>query len=192
VSLDLSTLVMADSVPLLVRKSISQAQLLHSTQEVERAVDQMAVQLTVELQDQDPLLISVLQGGLVLAGMLLQRMVFPLQTGSVSVSSYGADTQAGDLEVVDVQCPEVNGKIVLLVDDVLDQGRTISTLVSWFLSKGARQVLVAVLVEKQVQRSIVVHADFVGLKVVDKFLMGFGMDHAGYGRNLPGIYAIGT
>lgn len=181
----------SSTVPLSVQRAYSRAQLEVSATQVDAAVDQIAVRITVALQDQNPVLLTVLQGGLVFSGMLMRRLVFPLEQGYVHVGRYGQQTSGQALNWHGHQHPELAGRCVLIVDDILDEGITLNALLAWAREEGAADVRVAVLVEKQVPRQTTIDATrYVALECSDRFLIGCGMDFQGYGRNLPGIYAI--
>jgi hypoxanthine phosphoribosyltransferase len=178
-------------VPLSVQRAYSQARLEVSAEDVDAAVDRIAVRITVALQDKNPVLLTVLQGGLVFSGMLMRRLVFPLEQGYVHVGRYGQQTSGQKLNWHGHQHPELAGRCVLIVDDILDEGITLNALVAWARDEGAADVQVAVLVEKQVSRQTTISAAcYVALDCPDSFLIGCGMDFQGYGRNLPGIYAL--
>lgn len=179
----------SDSVPANVRRILAGLETVFSPDEVERAVDQMAVRMTVALQNVDPIVITVLHGGSVVAGMLQRRLVFPCQFGYVHVNSYGDGTAPGPLQWHGVDVPDLSGRTVVFVDDILDMGQTLGELVYWAQNQGAVQVLRAVLVQREQGREAN-RAEFTGFVVGDGFLLGCGMDYAGYGRNLPGIYRL--
>ena len=190
--MNLDSLPFADSVPKEVSRGFSQAELLHSADEVTRAIDRMAVAITATLQDQNPVVLSVLQGGLYLTGQLMARLVMPLQQGYVHVGRYADAQEGGELHWHGSAHPDLRGRNVLLVDDVLDHGVTLRRLLDWLGEQEVAQAYSAVVVEKQgdLLPSGRPEPDFVGLICPDRFLFGCGMDFHGYGRNLPGLYAL--
>ena len=188
---NVSDITYPEHVPMAVRRALNGAEVLHDATAVERAVDRLAVRMTADLQDDDPVIVAVLQGGLVLSGMLMRRLVFPLEQAYVHVGRYGDASSGGELTFKGVSAPELAGRTVVLVDDILDRGRTLEYLLSWANEQGAGKVLSAVLVVKDLSTPIArPEADYVALHCPDRFLVGSGMDYAGYGRNLPGIYAV--
>lgn len=180
------------TVPPEVLAARRRADEVFSAQSVRRAVDQLAVRMTLNLAERNPLLISVLEGGLPFTGALLQRLDFPLQTGHVHVGRYGDATEGGQLRWHAQPDFSVRDRCVVFVDDILDQGITLAHLRDWAIGEGAQEVLIAVLVDKQIttvqQRPV--SADYVALHAPDRFLFGCGMDFKGYWRNLPAIYAL--
>ena len=189
--LSLAELPYADSVPAEIRRAFVGAEEVIGEAEVTDAVDRLAVQMTVDLQDRNPVLLTVLHGGLYLAGMLVQRMVFPMELGYVHVARYRDQQAGGELEWHAHNHPPLAGRSVLLVDDVLDEGVTLAALLRWAQAQGADEVRSAVLVRKLVDAvEADVEPSYCALTAENRFLIGCGMDYAGYGRNLPGIYAL--
>lgn len=166
------------------------AELLVPYADVVKAIDQVSVRLTLACAESNPLLLCVMQGGLAFAGALQQRLHFPLECDYLQVSRYGVGTSGNELQWrVEPQARLAN-RCVVLVDDVLDEGVTLAELQRWAQAQGASEVLSAVLVDKQIAAPRTTSADFVALQCPDRFLLGWGMDLAGYWRNLDGIYAL--
>ncbi|PCI78836.1 MAG: hypoxanthine-guanine phosphoribosyltransferase [SAR86 cluster bacterium] len=164
---------------------------LHSEAEVEAALDSMAVSISAELADKNPLVICIMHGGLITSGKLATRLGFPLQLDYLHATRYRGETIGKDLQWKVFPSESLNGRTILLVDDIFDVGITLKLIVEYCKQQGCASVQTAVLLDKQHDRKeggIVV--DFVGLKVVDRYLFGYGMDYKDYLRNAPGIYAI--
>ncbi len=161
-----------------------------SAEAVQAALDRMARDITARLADRNPLVITVLNGGLVFAGQLLPRLAFPLEVSYVHVRRYGRETKGGELVWIAGPQESVSGRTVLLLDDILDEGETLLAIRSRLFELGASEVLLAAFAVK-VRRSLPrVMADFTGLRVPDRFVFGFGMDVGGRWRNLPSIRAL--
>ena len=189
VSLDLSLLSLPETVPVSVREGFHLAEEIHSKKEVAKKLDQLAIRITSQLQDENPIIISILHGGLYLTGQLYGRIVFPFQQGYVHVTRYGDELAGGQLRWIGKDTPKLEGRSVLFTDDVLDEGMTLNHLKDWAFSEGAKEVKTVVLSRKIVENQEHV-ADYVGLESPNKFLFGCGMDLHGYGRNLPSIYGF--
>ncbi len=180
-SLDLSQLPFAASVPAGVRRVFAAAQLLHDDVEVERAVDRVAVRMTVDLQDCNPLLISVLPAGFVFAGMLLRRLVFPLQFSFLSINGEGVITPAPGMHELLQQRP------VVVLDGCIDDVRA-ATVQDWLAGNGAGSVTLAALLDAgRANAQAVCYSAF---DDHPEGLFGSGLDYQGYGANLPGVYAV--
>lgn len=173
-------------------RTMEEADLLASREEVVEAIDRMAEEITDRLRDQAPLVLCVMNGGLIVTGQLLTRLRFPLEVDYAQATRYGSGTSGGALEWRVMPKADMQGRTVLLVDDILDEGVTLDALAGYCRAQGAREVLLAVLVEKLHLRKVTpgMRADFSGLEVGDRFLFGYGLDYKGFWRNAPGIYAV--
>lgn len=168
-----------------------EADLLFDRAEVEAAFDTMAAAIAEQLADTNPLILSVMVGGIVPTGNLLKRLRFPLQLDYLHATRYRGHTRGGDLHWIKRPANALRDRTVLVVDDVLDEGITLEAIVKDCQSAGAAEVLTAVLVEKQLQPTARrQRAQFVGLKADNRYLFGFGMDYKAYLRNADGIYAV--
>jgi hypoxanthine phosphoribosyltransferase len=167
------------------------AECLYSEQEVEEAIREMAGQITRALADANPLLLCVMNGGLVLSGRIAPLLDFPLQIDYLHATRYRGETRGAELNWLSYPREQLSGRPVLVVDDILDEGNTLKAVADYCLEQGATQVYSAVLVQKRHTRRIKgAAADCVGLEVDDKFIFGYGLDYKGYLRNAPGIFAI--
>ena len=161
-----------------------------SAEAVQTALDRMAHDITARLSDRHPLVITVLNGGLVFAGQLLPRLPFALEISYVHVRRYGRETKGGELVWIAGPQESVTGRTVLLLDDILDEGETLLAIRSRLYELGASEVLLAAFAVKIRQSLPKVMADFTGIRVPDRFVFGFGMDVGGRWRNLPSIRAL--
>ncbi len=165
------------------------ADLLYNEQEVETALDKMAEQINVLLADRNPLLLCVMNGGIVVAGKLITRLSIPLTIDAINASRYQNQTAGGSIEWVLKPGTPLKDRTILIIDDILDEGITLAAIYRYCLEQGATSVYSAVLVNKMLDHEKPVTADFIGLEVADRYLFGYGMDYKGYLRNAAGIYA---
>lgn len=165
------------------------ADLLHSEQEVEAAIDKMAEQISTELGDRNPVMLCAMNGGIVIAGKLLTRLHFPLTIDAINASRYRNATSGGTIKWLLKPSTALQNRTVLIVDDILDEGHTLQALVEYCREQGASSVYSAVLVDKKLNQAKPITANFVGLEVANRYLFGYGMDYKGYLRNAAGIYA---
>ncbi|WP_035051529.1 hypoxanthine-guanine phosphoribosyltransferase [Andreprevotia chitinilytica] len=173
------------------RTIIDNADCLHSEAEVLAALDRMAAAMTERLAHSNPIVYTIMNGGLIVAGHLLPKLRFPLECSYLHATRYRHETSGGALNWKVAPTEELKGRTVAIVDDILDEGHTLAAVIEYCKKQGAREVLVAVLVDKQHDRKAPgVRADFVGLEVEDRFLFGCGMDYQGYWRNTLAIYAV--
>lgn len=170
----------------------TEADLLVSETEVATAIKRMAQEITCELQDTRPVLLCIMNGGLIFTGQLLTSLVFPLEVDYVHATRYGHETNGASLHWTVRPQLDLKGRTVLLLDDILDEGVTLAAIAGYCRQQGAAKVLMAVLVEKLHLRKVTpgMRADFSGIEVGDRFLFGYGLDYRGYWRNAPGIYAV--
>ncbi len=166
------------------------AQLLHNEQQVEAALDDMARQINTLLADKNPLVLCVMNGGVVVAGKLITRLTMPLNIDAINASRYQNKTVGQTIEWVLKPSVSLKDRTVLIIDDILDEGVTLAAIHDYCLEQGASAVYIAVLVNKLLAHKKPITADFVGLHVKNHYLFGYGMDYKGYLRNAAGIYAV--
>ncbi len=178
---------MTNSTP---NQLLKQAHILHSAEVVAQAIEELSQNITASLKDLEPLVLCVMGGAVVFSGQLLPKLHFPLEFDYVQASRYHNQTEGQDLVWKVEPRDNVRGRVVLLLDDILDQGHTLAAIKEKCLAQGAASVVIAVLVEKQLGHSKPITADFVGLTVPNHYVFGCGMDVFGWWRNLPAIYAL--
>ncbi|HEB77811.1 MAG TPA: hypoxanthine-guanine phosphoribosyltransferase [Methylothermaceae bacterium] len=166
------------------------AECLYPQAEVEAAISRLAAEIQADLSGTNPVVLCVLNGAIVVTGKLLPQLPFVLELDSVHVTRYRGETRGSELHWRHVPTTDLCGRHVLLVDDVLDEGITLAAIRDYCLEHGAREVRIAVLVDKQLPVTKPCRADYVGLVCGDRYIFGYGMDYRGYLRNLPGIYAL--
>ncbi|HNQ49743.1 MAG TPA: hypoxanthine-guanine phosphoribosyltransferase [Hydrogenophilus thermoluteolus] len=169
-----------------------EAECLADQQTVEAAIDRLAAEITARLADKSPLVYVVMNGAVIFAGQLLPRLRFPLEVTYLHATRYGNATQGAELHWRVEPTAAAEGRHVLVLDDILDEGHTLAAILERLKAEGAASVSLAVLCDKQHDRKARPgwKADFTGLEIPDRFVFGFGMDYKGYWRNAPGIYAV--
>ena len=178
------------SVPEMAQEAMANAELVFSPQQVDAALEEMAEAISRRLRDADPLVLVVMNGGLIPAGLLLPRLAFPLKLDYIHATRYRERTFGTDLHWRKKPDEELRGRALLIIDDILDEGYTLEAIIDYCRRAGAAEVLTAVLVKKAHERGNDLEADFTGLVAPDRYLFGYGMDYRGYWRNAPGIYAL--
>ena len=171
------------------REAFDKAELIHDAGQIDLAVDRMAEAISADLADRDPILICVMNGGLVPSALLMTRLSFPLRVDYLHATRYRERTFGTDLDWKKQHELSLQGQTLLVVDDILDEGYTLEAVLDFCRCQGAADVRSAVLVEKRHQRGTDLRADYVGLEVPDRYVFGYGMDYKGYWRNAPGIFA---
>lgn len=175
-----------------VQRISQEADCLYTRVQVEQAIDSLADSVTQTYQELNPLLLIVMTGGFVFAGQLATRLNFPLQIDYVHATRYRSGTEGHDQVKWRVYPDtDLRGRHILLVDDILDEGRTLHSVVEYCLSAEAASVGTVVLIDKEHDRKFRdIKADFSGLPVDDRYVFGYGLDYHEYLRNVPGIYAV--
>jgi hypoxanthine phosphoribosyltransferase len=175
-----------------IRQVMAEADCLHSNAEVEVAIDAMAAAINSEMADSNPVVFCVMNGGLIFSGKLLPKLNFPLELSYLHATRYRNETSGGELFWK--AKPEISfiDRDVLIIDDILDEGHTLGAIIDFCRHAGAKNVRIAVLVDKTHDRKARpdLKADYVGMPCVDRYVFGYGMDYKGYWRNAPGIYAV--
>lgn len=154
------------------------------------AVLRLAREIGDKLGARQPLVLSVMGGAVVFTGQLLPLLRFPLDFDYLHVSRYGRAIQGGRLEWTALPRESVAGRVVLVLDDILDEGHTLAAIRDKIVALGASAFYSAVFADKAIGRDKPIRADFVGITVPNRFVFGFGMDAHGAWRNLPAVYAL--
>jgi len=166
------------------------AELLHTPETVQQAVQTMARAIKDDLEGRDPLLLCVMNGAVIPAAMLMLHLDFPLRLDYVHATRYRGETSGGELYWKRHPSQSLAGQDVLVVDDIFDEGTTLERIVDYCREQQVGSVRSAVLVEKLRPRGSRYRPDYIGLEVEDRYVFGAGMDYREYLRNLPGIYAL--
>ncbi len=171
---------------------LAKAECLHDMHDINEALDHMADEITHKLKDSHPIVLCVMIGALIPTGHLLSRLNFPLEVDYIHATRYRGATRGGDLHWLVEPRQPLKGRTVLIVDDIMDGGLTLSAIIDYCEQLGAKQVYTAVMVNKIRKREegVTREPDFKGLDTEDKYLFGFGLDYQEYLRNAPGIYAV--
>jgi hypoxanthine phosphoribosyltransferase len=165
--------------------------ILFSEAEIVAGIDRVAREVTHAYQGRDFTVVSVLKGSCVFASDLIRRIPIPLELAFLAASSYGDGTESGRLEVNFFPAGnEIEGRNLLLVDDILDTGRTLHSLKGELVRRGAAEVRTCVFLDKPSRRAVPLAADFRVFEVENLFVVGYGLDFAGRYRNLPYVASL--
>ncbi len=180
-------------VPEDVRSVFEKSTCIYSKQEVEQALDKMSLEITNAVSEAYPILLCVVVGGIIPLGGLLMRMFFPLEVNYIHATRYQGKTCGGELIWKAKPTCDLQNRTIVIVDDILDSGLTLSAIINFCKEAGAKKIYTSVLVDKHHAREDggLKQADFTGLTVGgNDYVFGYGMDYQGYLRNAPGIFAI--
>ncbi len=161
--------------------------------DISAVVQRIADQLDAKFADSPrPLFISVLKGAAIFTTDLLRKMSLDVDLDYIDVKSYNHAQSTGNIRVTHDVDTDLTDRDVVIVDEIVDTGRTMKWLSDYFKLKGAKSVALVALTDKKAARIVDVAIDYAGIQVPNEFLVGYGMDYNGYFRNLPVIAVIDT
>ncbi len=169
---------------------LESADCCYTHSQVQATIDRMAQVLTQDYQDKNPLLLCVMNGGLIFTAELLLKLSFPLQYDYIHATRYAGQTRGGELNWIAESSISLQDRHVLIVDDINDEGITLDAIVRHCKQQNPLSVKTVVLVDKLHDRKKGAPADYQGVTVADRYVFGYGMDYKGYWRNAPGIFAV--
>ncbi len=165
--------------------------ILISEEAIQNRVKELGEQITEDYKGSDLVIITVLKGGFVFTADLVRRIDLPLTIDLMAASSYGAGTEScGEVRILKDINIDIKGKDVLIAEDILDTGNTLSMLKKLFEDRGAKSVKICVALDKPERRTANVEADYIGFVVPNKFLIGYGLDYDEKYRNLPFVGVV--
>lgn len=161
---------------------------LYTEEQIAERIHEMGKVMYEDLKDKNPMFISVLRGAFIFMADIIRACQVPCDVEFIAVSSYGNATKStGAVQIThDIQ-QDISGRHLVVVEDILDSGATLSFLKQYFLTKGAASVSICTLLDKPSRRAKAIYADYVGFEVPDEFVVGYGLDYAQQYRNLPYI-----
>lgn len=161
---------------------------LFSQEELDRRVKELGKQITRDYAGKAPVVVSILRGSYVFTADLTRAIDLPITVDFMSVSSYGAGTvSSGQVQIIKDLSEHIEGKDLLIVEDILDSGNTLHYLMQVLRARGPASIRLCVLLDKPERRTKPVTADYCGFTVPDAFVAGYGLDYAEKYRNLPYI-----
>lgn len=158
---------------------------LYTQAQVDRRLDELATKLTAKYQGTLPVVVSVMTGALIFTGEMLKRLNFKLNLDYVDVSSYADGTQSGQVHLVQDLSTDIKGRPVIIMEDIVDTGHTLKFLKDLLNDRGAKSIEICALLDKPDRREAAIEGDYVGFKVPNEFIVGYGLDYSGLYRNLP-------
>jgi hypoxanthine phosphoribosyltransferase len=155
---------------------------------IKRRIAKLGDQLNAEYATKDMMVVAIVNGALIFTADLLRQLRSPLRLDCLRASSYHTGTRAvGEPRIIDQMKLDVRGQHVLLVDDILDTGKTLAAVAGLLKMKGAASVKTCVLLDKKARRTVPFEADYVGFEIPNEFVVGYGLDFNERYRNLPCI-----
>ena len=160
---------------------------LYSTEQLDEMVKRMGKQITEDYKGKKLLLVSILKGSVIITADLMREIKIPAEIDFMAVSSYGGDTKSsGRVRIIKDLDKDIEGYDILLIEDILDSGRTLSYLINLLQSRNPASIKICTMFDKPERREIKdITADYVGGTVPDEFIVGYGLDYNQKYRNLP-------
>jgi len=163
-------------------------EVLLTEEQIQQRVEELGAQLTVDYAGREPVLISVLKGSIVFLADLVRGMELPLSIDIMEVSSYGAATESsGQVRILKDLSNPIEGRDVIVVEDIIDTGLTLNYLLRYLREKGPASLRICCLLDKPARRLTEIDIEYVGFTIPDRFVVGYGLDYAERYRNMPFI-----
>ena len=153
-------------------------------------VDRLAVRLNRDLEGENPLFLCVLNGSFVFAADLFRRIDIPAEISFVKLASYEGTASTGKVKELVGLAEDITGRTVVVVEDIVDTGHTMQKLVADLKSRGPKAVHVCTLLLKPEKLKVKLDVEYIALEIPNDFIVGYGLDYDGYGRNLRDIYTV--
>lgn len=166
-------------------------EVLFSAADIAARVAELGAQVTRDYAASTPLLVGVLKGACIFFSDFVRQIDVPLGVEFIAISSYGTGMRSsGEVRIVKDLDTAVEGRDILIIEDIIDTGLTLSFLIATLQTRGARSVRLAALLDKHERRERNVKVDYVGFRIPDAFVVGYGLDYAERYRNLPFIAVL--
>ena len=166
-------------------------EVLIPTEKIQDRIRELGAEIARDYAGRNPLLIGVLKGAFIFLSDLMRAADVPLNVEFIAISSYGAEMRtSGEVRILKDLDVAIEGRHILVVEDIVDTGLTLSYLLANLKSRGAESVKLAALLDKYERREKEVAIDYLGFKIPDKFVVGYGLDFAERYRNLPFIAVL--
>ncbi|MDO4672927.1 phosphoribosyltransferase [Falsiporphyromonas endometrii] len=161
-----------------------------SAETIQNAVKEMAKKMNADLKDKDPLFVCIMNGSFMFASDLMQQLDEFYEVAFARYSSYSGTESTYKLKEVMPVTQSLEGRIVVILEDLIDSGFTMMHVKKHFYDLGAKEVLIATMLDKPAARKCPVEADYVGISIANDFIVGHGLDYDDYGRMYNDIYKI--
>lgn len=166
-------------------------EILVDEDQIKRKVAELGAKITEDYRGKDLVLVGILKGAVIFMSDLVRNIKMPIGMDFMAVSSYGrSSTSTGEVRIIKDLDGSVENKDVIIVEDIIDTGYTLAYLTDNIRKRGARSVKVCTLLDKPERRKVDVPVDYPGFEIPDEFVIGYGLDYAEMGRNLPYVAAL--
>jgi hypoxanthine phosphoribosyltransferase len=163
------------------------SEVLITREQIQSAVKKLGAQVTHDYQGKNPLLICILKGSSIFFTDLIRKIDLPLEIDFMAISSYGPNTKSGEVRLVKDLDRSIEGRNVIIVEDIVDSGKTLAYLKRILCNRGAESIRIVALLDKPSRRTVPLNVDYTGFEIPDAFVVGYGLDFNEKYRNLPVI-----
>jgi hypoxanthine phosphoribosyltransferase len=173
-----------------VRVNDKEFSLFLSKQEIEENIDRVAKVINDDLLGKNPLFLAVLNGSFMFAADLMKQINIPAQISFIKLASYEGMQSGGKVREVFGLSEKIDGRVVVIIEDIVDSGRTMQQLMASLETRNPAEIRIATFLFKPEALQCDVNPNYVVFEVPNKFVVGYGLDYDGYGRNLPEVYSL--
>lgn len=165
--------------------------ILYTREEIQHRVKELGIIISETYREQNLLVVSLLRGGFVFAADLIREISIPVEVDFMTTASYGhGKVSSGNVEIIHDLRTDIEGKNVLIVDDISDSGYTLKKVNDLLKLKNPKSIKICVMLDKPSRRQVDIEPDFVGFRIPDVFIVGYGLNYGDYYRNIPYIFTF--
>lgn len=161
-----------------------------SKQQIEDKISEIAKELTTRLADKNPLFLCILNGSFMFAADIMKNVNIPAEISFIKLASYEGTSSTGKISELIGLNKDIKGRTVVIIEDIIDSGLTMQHLLETLKEKDPESIIVTSLLVKPDNLKVDLDIDYCAFSIPDKFIIGYGLDYNGYGRNYPNIYVI--
>ncbi len=161
-----------------------------SEEEIKKRIEVLALQMNSDLADKDVVFLGILNGAFLFAADLYRLIRLPSKISFVKLASYKGTTSSGTIKELIGWNEDIKNKTIVVIEDIVDSGTTIERIVDELIIRKAHEIRIAALLFKTDAYTRDIPIDYIGFKIPNDFVVGFGLDYDGYGRNLPSVYSL--
>lgn len=162
-------------------------QILFTPDEIATRVAELGAELTKTYHDQYPVIVTVMTGAAIFTADLIRQLNFPISLDYIDIASYGSSSTSHNVRLLRDLATDITDRPVIIVEDIIDTGNSLQFLLQHFANRGAKSIVTCAMLDKPDRRKVDLEADYVGFKVPDEFIVGYGLDYNHQYRNLPAI-----
>lgn len=174
-----------------MENELGKRRILFSKEEIADRIEELGREISQDYRDKDLIMVSLLRGSFIFAADLARSIDIPVQIDFMTTASYGhSEKSSGHVALIHDLMSDINGKDVLIVDDIIDSGRTLNVVKEMLEERGPRSIKICTMLDKPSRRSEDVNADYVGFTIEDLFIVGYGLNYKDHFRNIPYIFTF--